>query len=205
MKMSLSGLNRKLMAIALPGMLMLTQTGCLASGLGILGAAWMNIGSGIMLVGGGTGWYLDENKPTSKISGEWLMYGSLAAALVLDEENPGRNESLNPLPITKKMAKSLSTDVESIEAYNYELGQVIAANSTIEAHLKSVSESKFSESEMQQAALDMGLKDGEELVSVIKSDKLSAGSLEKFAAKNNLTLESARIFLKLRFGIETAI
>jgi hypothetical protein len=206
MKAMLKRFTRKFLGTALLMTFLLTQTGCLASGfIGALGATWLNVGAGVTVVGIGTGFWLDESHPTSKINGEVLMYVSGVIGFALDEKNPGRNEALNPLPITQQTAMALHTDLAGLENYNYELVQINSANTILEAHLRKVADDKLSESGLQQAALDLGLSGAQELKAVLRQDKLSSADLEKFSNKNGLSHESARLFMKLRFGIDTAI
>ena len=120
----------------------------------------------------------------------------MAAGVVLDQKNPGRVDTLNMLPLTESLAKKYGVTVNDIEAYNDELSSVIRTHQNIQSTLTLVKEKQGTETSLNDAAISLGLKDGHELVEVLKADKLSEKSLENFAQAQSISKTSAKIYLQ---------
>jgi hypothetical protein len=129
------------------------------------------------------------------------IHGMAGFGIYLDEENPGRSDSLNPIPLDEEVAAELGTSVSSLEAYNYELSRVLVTDDIIRGHLQRVLERELDEEGLTLAAKDLGFRDGDHLVEVIKGESVDRDSLTHFASSQGLSDETAKIYLQLRYDI----
>jgi hypothetical protein len=182
------GKMKKILTVSLVFSALLTQTGCIASmatGIGWLYAA------GVLVELGGE--YGCQSKTCAQVVE--------VVSLVLDEKNPGRQDALNPLPLDASVARNLNTSVENLALYNDELADVLQANSYLEGQIAKLSSGKITDADLNQISARLGFSNGQDLTEVLKQEKLSTDQLGKFAQAQNVTPETARLYLKLRFGV----
>jgi len=167
--------------------LLLTQTGCI---VGIAtGTAWLPFASLMLFV---EAMHFESGSDANSI----LML----TGMVLDEKNPGRVEALNVLPVDEQVAQNLHTNVEAIQIYNEELPQVHQANAIAEKAISAYSKG-LDVAKLDRTSQDLGFSGKEELLQVLKKDKLDQEALNKFAQAQHLSPETARLYLKLRFNV----
>jgi hypothetical protein len=142
------------------------------------------------------------------LGGAWVAPNTGAPLLayigiVLNSEDTGRSNALNPLPLDENVAQALEVGLEDIETYNDELNEVIAADEAIVAVLQKGSENNSSsKEELNNAANLVGLNSSEELIDILKGDELSREVLNVFASSFEMSPKTAELYLKNRWLIK---
>jgi hypothetical protein len=174
--------KKLIIGLALTGLLF-TQTGCL---YGQMAGSRVAVYIGAALWAGGL------------VTG--ITYAT-GAGILLSDENPGRADALNVIPMDEEIAAEHQTDFDTIALYNDELDQVLAANQKLEELIQTYAREDVSAAELDIAASELGLGSGQELVEVLESQTLSRDALFKFAQSQELSPEVAALYLQMRFAV----
>jgi len=197
-------LKKSFLGILLGGFL-ITQTGCIAGptiGLGMAATGNPYAAAGGVVVGILGVVYGGLLEFAGEVANDKSMQ---TLGYALDEKNPGRLDALNAIPMDASVAQKIDASLDSIATYNDELPQVIVTNDRIEKLIQKTFKDGLSADQREQMARSFGFSDANELASSLSSKTFNPLALQKFAASQGMSPESAKIYLKLRFGIQEEI
>ena len=192
--------------------MMVTQSGCLIGfilppvivPLTITGTL-TGIAGGIM-VGVGTH---DQNAPLLGTGAGLMLAGG-----ILDQENPGQMDALNPISRDKAIAQELGVTLDDITDYNDNLNPIrqvaLDLSKDIQSQLKRSEfkgipnlEQLSNDSQIDTLARKYGFNSGREFVETFKAEKLSQQALDRFAQATQLSAIQAKILLRYGFAVNS--
>jgi len=189
-----------------------TQTGCIVGFvLGPYGMPFWAAGTATGIVGSALtlGGVLGGSQGLASFGASLFLTG-----VILDEENPGRVDHLNMIPLSKKVASEMGVSVNDIKNYNSNLrgavrdasnqlvGDLKGPVSRIQKSLKSFGKYDLAKDDQVVAlAHDYGFADVAELVKVASGRKLPSDKLSGFANRLRLSEQDTRILLYTGLGI----
>lgn len=125
----------------------------------------------------------------------------IVTTALLDENNPGRVDALNTLPVDGSVAAGLGAELDDLATYNDELGGIMDTNAVLEQELKRYQQGKTTSAELDSVAKQTGFDDGQELVTVLQKRVLASDKIQRFADARGVSFQTARIYLMKRWSI----
>jgi hypothetical protein len=205
-------LKKKFAVVLLVLSMMMTQTGCITGFLVpplllplVITGVVVAVPGGVMI---GMGAY-KRSTPLIGTGTALLIVGG-----ILDEENPGQMDALNPISRDQGIARELGVTLDDITDYNNNLNQIREVLFTLSQDLHSQLKrpefrglAKFDELakdlQIDSLARKYGFSSGQELIETFKTDRLSSQALERFSQATQLSIAQAKILLKYGFAVNS--
>jgi hypothetical protein len=195
-------MKQKLIALGVLSSIAITQPGCLV-GMATGNVVLTYVGIGLFLVGGSGGILVDRQGRAI------LTLGGLG--VVLDEQNPGRQDVLNVLPMDAAVAAQLGVTLDDIAVYNDNLNAVRTVHTTLTQEIRAqiarlmsgevTEENLATDAQLDALARKYGLGNAVELVETMRARTLPAQKVVAFAVATQLEPATAKILLQVGFGI----
>jgi hypothetical protein len=143
-----------------------------------------------------------DDTVTARIAG-FSVLGLGIAGAVLDSRDPGALQVLNGIPNTPENARKFGVaqhgeDDYSLETYNIDDRPAIVdlhqEISRIVAHMQA--NKGYTKTEIDQGVKILGLKDGNELISIVSDTRISRDTIAKIAAHRGVRPEAVAIYAR---------
>lgn len=194
-----------------------TQSGCI-TGFIAPPVTWPLIvaGTGMTIIGGvGIHHSIHHNSASYRDPRDYYhtdrLWGTLiGSGLILGENNPGRNEALNELPIDKKIARRFGVSIQDLSTYNDNLLEIQHTHKQLRqdihdgltyVHNSLLSGNNINlslDDKLQKLAKRYGFEDSESMIRTFQQSKLTQAQLQKFAHSEGIRLEKSHAQIMLQ-------